>query len=66
MTDKEFANCSAVPQIVPGLNMILMMSFIRVPSAAITTAAAILILWTRMNPLWILTTGGALGALRLL
>ena len=35
-------------------------------SVAITAAAAALMLGTRLNPLWILTAGGALGGLGLL
>jgi chromate transporter len=35
-------------------------------SAAVTAAAAALMLATRINPLWILVTGGALGGLGLL
>jgi chromate transporter len=132
LTDREFANLFAVSQVMPGPNMILMMSFIGlkvggiagaiacalatfgppcaiyyasyrlwdrfrdmpwqrivrralVPltiglvvaggyvmaragytgwqSAAVTAAAAALILLSRINPLWILTAGGALGGL---
>jgi chromate transporter len=135
VTDREFANLFAVSQVVPGPNMILMMSFIGlkvggVPGAiasalatfgppcamyyasyrvwdrfrdmpwqrivrralapltiglviaggyvmartgdvgwssvAITAAAVALMLRTRINPLWILMAGGALGALGLL
>jgi chromate transporter len=35
-------------------------------SVAITAAAAVLMLGTRLNPLWILTAGGVLGGLGLL
>ena len=35
-------------------------------SGAITAAAVVLMLGTRLNPLWILTAGGALGGLGLL
>ena len=132
LTDQEFANLFAVSQVMPGPNMILMMSFIGlkvggiagaivsalatfgppcamyyasyrvwdrfrdmpwqrvvrralVPltvglvvaggyvmahagytgwqSAAVAAAAAALILLGRINPLWILTAGGALGGL---
>ena len=132
LTDQEFANLFAVSQVMPGPNMILMMSFIGlkvggiagaiasalatfgppcamyyasyrvwdrfrdmpwqrivrralVPltvglvvaggyvmahavytgwqSAAVAAAAAALILLSRINPLWILTAGGALGGL---
>ena len=132
VTDREFANFFAVSQVVPGPNMILMMSFAGLKvggipgaiasavatfgppcamyftayrlwdrfrnapwqrivrrglapltiglviaggyvmaragdvgwqSAAITVAAVALMLGTRINPLWILMTGGALGGL---
>jgi chromate transporter len=135
VTDREFANFFAASQVVPGPNMILMMSFIGLkvggiagaiasalatfgppcamyyvsyrlwdrfrdmpwqrivrralapltiglviaggyvmartgdvgwPSVAITAAAVALMLRTRINPLWILMAGGALGALGLL
>jgi chromate transporter len=135
VTDREFANFFAVSQVMPGPNMILMMSFIGLkvggiagaiisalatfgppcimyyvsyrlwdrfrdmpwqrivrralapltvglviaggyvmartgdagwPSLAITAAAVALMLRTRVNPLWILTAGGALGGLGLL
>jgi chromate transporter len=135
VTDLEFANLFAVSQVVPGPNMILMMSLIGLkvggvpgaiasalatfgppcamyyvsyrlwdrfrdmpwqrivrralapltiglviaggyvmartgnvgwPSVAITAAAVALMLRTRINPLWILMAGGALGALGLL
>jgi chromate transporter len=135
VTDREFANLFAVSQVVPGPNMILMMSLIGLkvggvpgaiasalatfgppcamyyvsyrlwdrfrdmpwqrivrralapltiglviaggyvmartgnvgwPSVAITAAAVALMLRTRINPLWILMAGGALGALGLL
>jgi chromate transporter len=134
LTDREFANCFAVVQAIPGPNMILMMSFIGwkvgglpiaiasalvtfVPpcalaytafgfwdrfrdtawqqrmrrglapvtigliiaggsvmartgsgwaSLAVTVAAVGLMLATRINPLWLLASGGALGALGLL
>jgi chromate transporter len=134
LTDREFANCFAVVQAIPGPNMILMMSFIGwkvgglpiaiasalvtfVPpcalaytafgfwdrfrdaawqrrirrglapvtigliiaggyvmahtgsgwaSLAVTTAAVVLMLATRINPLWLVASGGALGALGLL
>jgi chromate transporter len=36
------------------------------PSAVITVAAVVLMLRTRINPLWILAAGGALGGLGLL
>ncbi|HYM72873.1 MAG TPA: chromate transporter [Stellaceae bacterium] len=134
LTDQEFANYFAIVQMIPGPNMILMMSFIgwkvwglpgafasaiatfgppcaiyyagfrlwdrfrdaawnRVarrglapvtiglviaggaamaqaadaswPAAAITGAAAVLLLTTRLNPLWMLLAAGALGALGL-
>jgi hypothetical protein len=35
-------------------------------SAVVTLAAVGLLLWTRINPLWILATGAALGGLGLL
>jgi hypothetical protein len=35
-------------------------------SGAITAAAVVLMLGTRLNPLWILTAGGVLGGLGLL
>jgi chromate transporter len=132
VTDREFANFFAISQVMPGPNMILMMSFIGLKiggipgaiasalatfgppclmyytahrlwdrfrnapwqgmvrrglspltiglviaggyvmaragdagwrSAAVTVAAAGLMLGTRINPLWILMTGGALGGL---
>jgi chromate transporter len=132
MTDREFANLFAVSQVLPGPNMILMMSLIGLklggvpgaiasafatfgppcamyymayrvwdrfrempwqrivrrglapltlglviaggyvmaragdsgwPSAVITAAAVIVMLRTRINPLWILTAGGGLGGL---
>ena len=132
LSDREFANLFALSQVMPGPNMILMMSFIGlkvggivgaiasalatfgppctmyyasyrlwdrfrdmpwqrivrralVPltvglviaggyvmahagytgwrSAAVAAAAAALVLQSRINPLWILTAGGALGAL---
>ena len=135
LTDREFANCFAVVQAIPGPNMILMMSFIgwklgglpvaiasalvtfgppcvlaytafhfwdrfretgwqqrarrglapvtiglviaggyvmaRVgdsgwASLAVTAAAITLILTTRINPLWLVAAGGALGALGVL
>jgi len=135
VTDREFANFFAVSQVVPGPNMILMMSFIGLkvggiagavasalatfgppcamyylsyrlwdrfrdmpwqrivrralapltiglviasgyvmaragdvawPSVAITAAAVVALLRTRLSPLWILIAGGALGALGLL
>jgi chromate transporter len=135
VTDREFANFFAVSQVMPGPNMILMMSFIGLkvggipgamasafatfgppclmyytahrlwdrfrempwpqimhrgltpltiglviaggyvmaraadsgwPSALVTAAAVGLMLATRLNPLWILVTGGALGGLGLL
>jgi chromate transporter len=135
ITDREFANFFAVSQVVPGPNMILMMSFIGLkvgglpgaiasalatfgppcamyyvshrvwdrfrdkpwqrivrrglapltiglviaggyvmarvgdsgwPAAAITAAAALLMLGTRINPLWILMAGGAIGGLGVL
>ena len=134
-TDREFADFFAISQVVPGPNMILMMSFIGLKvggipgaiasalatfgppclmyytayrlwdrfrdmpwqrivrlglapltiglviaggyvmaragdtgwrSAAVTAAAVGLLLATRINPLWILMTGGALGGLGLL
>ena len=132
LTDREFVNLFAVSQVMPGPNMILMMSFIGLKvggvvgaiasalatfgppcamyyisfalwdhfrdmqwqrivrrglapltvglviaggyvmaragdngwqGAAITAAAVALIALTRINPLWILTAGGALGGL---
>lgn len=135
VTDREFANCFAIVQAIPGPNMILMMSFIGwkvggLPTAiasglaifapscaacftafrlwerfrdrtwqrivrrglapvtiglvvaggyvmavagnvgwlsgAVTAAAAALLLLTRINPLWLLAAGGALGGLGLL
>jgi chromate transporter len=135
VSDQEFANFFAISQIVPGPNMILMMSFVglkvgglpgaitsafatfgppclmyyasyrlwdrfrdkrwqqivrlglapltiglviaggyvmaraadtRWQSVAITVVAATLMLATRVNPLWILVMGGALGGLGLL
>lgn len=135
LTDREFANLFAVSQVMPGPNMILMMSFIGLKiggiagaiasalatfgppcamyyasyrlwhrfrdmpwqhivrralapltvglvvaggfvmartgdtgwhSAAVTAVAVALILLTRINPLWILIAGGALGGLGLL
>src|SRR5262245_22068751 len=135
MTDQEFANFFAVSQVMPGPNMILMMSFIGLkvggiagaiasafatfgppclmyytahrlwdrfrdlpwpqilrrgvtpltiglviaggyvmaraadtgwPAALVTAAALGLMLATRLSPLWILMTGGALGGLGLL
>jgi len=132
VTDQEFANFFAVSQIMPGPNMILMMSFIGLKvggiagaaasalatfgppcamyylsyrlwdrfrempwqrivrrglapltiglviaggyvmarsaavgwqSAAITAAAVVMMFARRLNPLWILTAGGALGGL---
>jgi chromate transporter len=135
LTDREFADLFALSQVVPGPNMILMMSFVGLkvggiagaiasalatfgppcamyyasyrlwdrfrdmpwqrivrralapltvglviaggyvmgragdvgwPSLAVTAAAVALIALTRINPLWILTAGGALGALGLL
>jgi len=135
VTDREFANFFAVSQVMPGPNMILMMSFIGLKvggipgaiasalatfgppclmyytayrlwdrfrnapwqrivrrglapltiglviaggyvmartgdagwqSAMVTAAAVGLMLGTRINPLWILLTGGALGGLGLL
>ena len=135
LTDRDFADLFAVSQVVPGPNMILMMSLIGLkvggiagaiasalatfgppcamyyisytlwdrfrdmlwqrivrralvpltvglvvaggyvmaragdagwPSLAITAAAAGLILATRVNPLWLLAAGGALGGLGLL
>jgi len=130
LTDRDFANCFAIVQAVPGPNMILMMSFIGwkvgglpiaiasalvtfVPSCAlaygafgfwdrfrdtawqqrvrrglapvtigliiaggyvmartgfgwaslaVTAAAVALMLATRINPLWLVAAGGALGA----
>jgi chromate transporter len=135
LTDRQFANLFAVSQVMPGPNMILMMSFIGLkvggiagaiasalatfgppcamyyasyrlwdrfrdrpwqrivrrslapltvglviaggyvmaragdadwPTATITLAAAALVLATRINPLWILVAGGALGGLGIL
>jgi chromate transporter len=135
VSDREFANIFAVSQVMPGPNMILMMSFIGLkvggiggaiisavatfgppcamyyasyrawdrfrdmpwqrivrralapltiglvvaggyvmaraaavgwPSVAITACAVALMLWTRINPLWILIAGGALGGLSVL
>ena len=134
LSDRDFANCFAVVQAIPGPNMILMMSFIGwkvgglpiaiasalatfVPpcalaytafgfwdrfrdaawqrrirrglapvtigliiaggyvmahtgsgwaSLAVTAAAVGLMLATRINPLWLVASGGALGALGLL
>jgi chromate transporter len=134
LTDREFANCFAVVQAIPGPNMILMMSFIGwkvggfpiaiasalvtfVPSCAlayaafgfwdrfrntawqqrvqrglapvtiglviaggfvmartgsgwaslaVTAAAVALMLATRINPLWLVAAGGALGGLGVL
>ena len=135
VTDREFADCFAVSQVVPGPNMILMMGLVGLKvggipgaiaaalatfgppsliyytahrlwhrfrdapwqrivrlglapltiglviaggyvmaqaagagwhSALVTTAAVALMLATRINPLWILLTGGALGGLGLL
>jgi chromate transporter len=135
LTDREFANFFAVSQVVPGPNMVLMMSFIGLklggvpgavagalatfgppcaiyyvsfrlwdrfrdmpwqrivrrglapltiglvvaggyvmaragdrgsPSAVITAAAVLLMLGTRINPLWILMAAGAIGGLGLL
>jgi chromate transporter len=135
LTDREFANCFAVVQAIPGPNMILMMSFIGwkvgglpiaiasalvtfVPpcalayaafgfwdrfrdaawqqrvrrglapvtiglviaggcvmartgesgwaSLAVTVAAVALMLATRINPLWLVAAGGALGGLGVL
>jgi chromate transporter len=135
LTDREFADLFAISQIVPGPNMILMMSFIGLkvggipgavasalatfgppctmyyaayglwdrfrdrqwqrivrrglapltiglviaggyamaraaasgwPSGVITVAAVVFMLWTRFNPLWILTAGGLAGGLGLL
>jgi chromate transporter len=135
ISDREFANCFAIVQAVPGPNMILMMSFIGwkvggLPAAvvsglatfgpscavsytafrfwdrfrdtawqrvvrrglapvtiglviaggyvmalagapgwaslALTAAAAALLLMTRINPLWLVAAGGALGALGVL
>jgi chromate transporter len=134
VTDQEFANFFAISGVVPGPNMILMMSFIGLKvgglpgailsalatfgppclmyytshrlwdrfrdrswqqivrlglapltiglviaggyvmaraadtgwqSATVTAAAVVLMLATRINPLWILITGGALGGLSL-
>lgn len=130
MTDRDFANCFAIVQAIPGPNMILLMGFVgwkvgglpaavagafasfapsctlayaafgwwerfratawqrRVrrglapvtvglivaggyamartgggwPSAALTVAAAGLVLGTRLNPLWFIAAGAALGA----
>jgi chromate transporter len=36
------------------------------PAAAVTAAAALLMLKTRLNPLWMLLAGGTLGGLGLL
>jgi chromate transporter len=36
------------------------------PSGLLVAAAAALILWTRLNPLWILAAGGTMGALGLI
>ena len=135
VTNREFADCFAVSQVVPGPNMILMMGLVGLKvggipgaiaaalatfgppsliyytahrlwhrfrdapwqrivrlglapltiglviaggyvmaqaagagwhSALVTTAAVALMLATRINPLWILLTGGALGGLGLL
>jgi chromate transporter len=135
LTDREFANCFAIVQAIPGPNMILMMSLIgwkvgglptaiasalatfgppcalsfavfhfwdrfretawqqRMrrglapvtiglvvaggyvmaqtgaagwPSLALTGAAGVLLLLTRLNPLWFLAAGGALGGFGLL
>jgi chromate transporter len=135
VSDREFAEFFAISQVVPGPNMILMMSFIGLkiggvpgavasaiatfgppcalyyasyrlwdrfrdmpwqrvvrralapltiglviaggyvmaraaaadwPSALLIAAGAALLLATRLNPLWILATGGALGGLGLL
>lgn len=135
LTEREFANCFAIVQVLPGPNMILMMGFIGwkvggVPTAiasglaifgpsslacyavfrlaerfrdtnwqqivrrglapvtiglvvaggyvmgfagaagwvsgAVTVGAAGLLLFTRINPLWLLATGGVLGGLGLL
>ena len=135
VTDREFANFFAISGVVPGPNMILMMSLVGLqvggipgavasalatfgppcvmyytayrlwdrfrdmpwqrivrlglapltiglvisggyvmaraadtgwPSAVVTAAAVGLMLVTRLNPLWILVTGGALGGLGLL
>lgn len=135
MTDREFANCFALSQAVPGPNMVLMMGLVgwkvwglpgavassvatfgppcflyfasyrlwhrfrhaswqRIvrnglvpvttglviaggvviaraaaadwPAVALTVAAALLMLRTRLNPFWILFAGGALGGLGLL
>ena len=135
LSDREFANCFAIVQAIPGPNMILMMSFIgwkvgglpiaiasalatfgppcalsytvfhfwdrfresgwqqRMrrglapvtiglvvaggyvmaqtgaagwPSLALTAAAGALLLLTRLNPLWFLAAGGALGGFGLL
>ena len=135
VSDREFANFFAVSQVMPGPNMILMMSFIGLkvggiagaivgavatfgppcamyyasyrawdrfrdmpwqrivrraltpltiglvvaggyvmaraadvawPTVAITSGAVALMLLTRINPLWILIAGGALGGLGLL
>ena len=132
LTEREFANLFAVSQVMPGPNMILMMSFIGLKvggiagaiasalatfgppcamyyisyglwdrfrdrpwqrivrrslapltvglviaggyvmaragdtgwhGAAITAAAVALVLLTRINPFWVLTTGGVLGGL---
>jgi chromate transporter len=135
LSDREFANCFAIVQAIPGPNMILMMSFIgwkvgglptaiasalatfgppcalsfavfhfwdrfretawqqRIrrglapvtiglviaggyvmaqtgaggwPSLALTAAAGALLLLTRLNPLWFLAAGGALGGFGLI
>lgn len=135
LTDRDFANCFAIVQAIPGPNMILMMSFIgwkvgglptaivsalvtfipscavaytafsfwdrfrdagwqqrvrrgvapvtiglviaggfvmagtvdaRSSSLALTTAAIGLTLLTRLNPLWLVATGGILGGLGVL
>lgn len=131
VTDREFADFFAISQVVPGPNMILMMSFVGLkvggipgaiasalatfgppcvmyymayrlwdrfrdmpwqriarralapltiglviaggyvmaragdpgwPAAVVTAGAVVLMLRTRINPLWILTAGGVLGA----
>lgn len=135
LSDRDFANCFAIVQVLPGPNMILMMAFIGwqvgglaaaiasafaifVPSSllcyavfrvserfrntnwqrvmrrgiapvtigvviaggyvialagnagwvsgAVTVAAAATLLFTRLNPLWLLAGGGALGGIGLL
>ncbi len=135
LTDQEFANCFAIVQVIPGPNMILMMSFIgwkvwglpgaitsafatfgppcvmyftafclwdrfrdarwqRIvrrgiapvtiglviaggavmartvdigwQSAVVTVAAMVVMLATRINPLWLLAAAGALGGLGLI